>query len=327
MSDLLREMLQHVKERKKRVARLTAKQIDPWIRRYRSILREGREDNPALPPPVSPRRGRPKQTKAQNLLDRLERHERSALAFLHDFRVPFTNNQAEQDLRMMKVQQKISGTFRTTDGARIFARIRGYVSTVRKHENDDLEKASLFDLWLLDIAISRALEDPKKIAAIRSQLRIGQAVCYFDEKQNREISGRIVEIRRTRASIRNDHDQQIWDIPFHMMNLEGTADDFYFTGTSQKMDRDSIRVGDSVGYISREHRRMYGVVVKRNRKTATVRLSNGEQWRVSYSLLFPVIEATVIAVRADKKEGALITRAQMREAGEEKGDGFGKQTT
>ncbi len=146
MSDLLREMLQHVKERKERVKRLTAKQIAPWIRRYRAILREGRAVNPALPPPASPRRGRRKQTKAQNLLDRLEGHERSALAFLRDFRVPFTNNQAEQDLRMMKVQQKISGTFRTLDGARMFARIRGYVSTVRKHESDVFENiVLLFD--------------------------------------------------------------------------------------------------------------------------------------------------------------------------------------
>ena len=143
MSDLLREMLQHVKERKDNVSRLTAKQIAPWIRRYRTLLRQGRAINPALPPPVAPRRGRRKQTKAQNLLDRLEQHERSALAFLHDFRVPFTNNQAEQDLRMMKVQQKISGTFRTVEGARMFARIRGYVSTVRKHESDVFENLVL----------------------------------------------------------------------------------------------------------------------------------------------------------------------------------------
>lgn len=143
MSDLLREMLQHVKERKKIVVGLTAKQLAPWIKRYRAIVREGRAVNPALPPPVSPRRGRRKQTKAQNLLDRLEQHERSALAFLRDFRVPFTNNQAEQDLRMMKVQQKISGTFRTLDGARMFARIRGYVSTVRKHERDVFENIVL----------------------------------------------------------------------------------------------------------------------------------------------------------------------------------------
>ncbi|MEK7996395.1 MAG: hypothetical protein AAB403_21555 [Planctomycetota bacterium] len=193
---------------------------------------------------------------------------------------------------------------------------------------DDFGKTSLFDLWRLNIAIARALEDPRKIAAIRSRLRVGQTVCYFDAGRNKEISGRIMEVKRTRAVIRHDHDQKIWNIPFHMMKLEGTQEDgFPFARTNQKMDRESIRVGDSVGYISREHRQMYGIVEKRNRKTATVRLSNGEQWKVSYGLLFPVIEATAIGTRADGKEGALMAWIQMREAGGENEDGLGEQTT
>ncbi len=136
MHDLLLEMLRGVAERKERADRFTAAQLVPWIKRYRALLRQGRAANPPLPAPPSPRRGRRKQSKAQNLLDRLTRHQRSALAFLHDFQVPFTNNLSEQDLRMSKVQQKISGAFRTLRGAQIFARIRGYVSTVRKHQRN-----------------------------------------------------------------------------------------------------------------------------------------------------------------------------------------------
>ena len=77
-------------------------------------------------------RGRVKQTKAKNLLDRLERDAQSILLFLSDFRVPFTNNGSEQDLRMVKVQQKISGTFRSQTGPVAFCRIRGYLSTMAK---------------------------------------------------------------------------------------------------------------------------------------------------------------------------------------------------
>jgi len=119
---------------------LTAIECAAWTEAYRALLREGFTENPELPSPAgSKRRGRPKHTKAQNLLARLQKHEGSILAFLHDPRVPFTNNQAEQDVRMMKVQQKVSGGFRTLTGAQIFARVRGYLSTVRKNRRDVFE--------------------------------------------------------------------------------------------------------------------------------------------------------------------------------------------
>ncbi len=90
----------------------------------------------AQPPPPAPlgsqKGGRVKQTKAKNLLDRLKRDAHAFLLFMSDFRVPFTNNGSEQDLRMVKVQQKISGTFRSATGPVAFCRIRGYFSTMAK---------------------------------------------------------------------------------------------------------------------------------------------------------------------------------------------------
>lgn len=115
---------------------LTEAEKAPWLAHYRAIIGQGWQENPlppSAPESVPKKRGRTAKTKAQNLLARLEGHETSVLAFLHDLNVPFTNNLGEQDIRMLKVRMKISGCFRTLDGAKQFARIRSYLSTARKN--------------------------------------------------------------------------------------------------------------------------------------------------------------------------------------------------
>jgi transposase len=107
---------------------LDEKPFKKMLANYHDILKEGR----LLHPRLARGQRRVKQSKAANLLNRLEDDDLSVLAFRFDPRVPFTNNAAEQVIRSAKVQQKISGCFRTLKGAKINARIKSYTSTCRK---------------------------------------------------------------------------------------------------------------------------------------------------------------------------------------------------
>ncbi len=106
---------------------------DHFVAWYEELLSIGLAANP---PPVrcAHRRGRQKQSPARNLLERLWLGQQQVLAFLDDLSIPFDNNQAERDLRMLKVQQKVSGCFRSTRGGTAFGRIRSYLSTLSKQE-------------------------------------------------------------------------------------------------------------------------------------------------------------------------------------------------
>lgn len=137
MATLLLDIKAVVEQTGHEAGGLTWEQIQDFERRYALIVNQGYEANPRPPPQENAdkpkKRGRPKQPPARNLLDRLRDFQPQVLAFMYDFRVPFGNNQGEQDVRMMKVKQKVSGGFRTAEGAGHFARIRGYISTARKN--------------------------------------------------------------------------------------------------------------------------------------------------------------------------------------------------
>ena len=137
MIDCLLDMKEAVEEAKRKKRANCGKKGDKLKRRYSKIIRGGFRANPLPDGNTTPRegerkRGRPKKTDTQNLLVRMRVHKKQILAFLDDFRVPFDNNLSERDLRMIKTQQNISGTFRSSEGGKDFCCIRSFISTIRK---------------------------------------------------------------------------------------------------------------------------------------------------------------------------------------------------
>jgi hypothetical protein len=105
--------------------------------RYQRLLADGQAANPP-PPTIGRRQGCARRSPAGRLLLRLDTHRDEVLRTLDDTRVPFDNNQAERDLRMVKLQQKISGCWRTLAGAETFLILRSYLATARKHRMNPL---------------------------------------------------------------------------------------------------------------------------------------------------------------------------------------------
>lgn len=135
---------------------LDAAESQKYRRQYQDLIKQGEIE---CPEPVRPKekgkRGRIKKSKSRNLLERLDNYQNEVLRFMDIDFVPFTNNLGENDIRMTKVQQKISGCFRSIEGARIFCRIRGYLSTCRKQGvSSSRALALLFDGKLPDFVVS-----------------------------------------------------------------------------------------------------------------------------------------------------------------------------
>lgn len=157
-----------------------------------------------------------------------------------------------------------------------------------------LKQASLFDLYRLRVAINQLLDDPQRIDQIRSRLKPGQTITYFEPAENRLVEATVIKLKRKRVLVENTDDQQRWIIPMYWVNLDEVNTDI--TLPSKKgLDRSQLKVGDIVGFQDNQNNDLSGKVIRLNQKTVTIRTDTGAKWRVGYAWLYPVIDGEPVS--------------------------------
>lgn len=121
------------------IPQMEQEELQLWQGQYHSIVSDGITEDSQKSTQMLNRKGKPKKSKPLQLLLKLQQYDIETLAFMYDFDVPFDNNLAERDIRMQKLRQKISGSFRGKEGGQVFCRIRSYLSTAGKNGIDAME--------------------------------------------------------------------------------------------------------------------------------------------------------------------------------------------
>ncbi len=153
-----------------------------------------------------------------------------------------------------------------------------------------LNSASAFELFRLRAAIDRVLDQPGWMDAVRSRLRAGQTIHYFDSAANRSQQGLVMELRRKQAVVLDLATQKRWLISYAAINLDG-ADVEIREKPRQGLGRNEVATGDVVGFMDRNHQQRSGRILRLNDKTVTL-MCGQQQWRVAYGLLHRVVDGS-----------------------------------
>lgn len=153
-----------------------------------------------------------------------------------------------------------------------------------------LQNASLFDLYRLQIGISGMLNQPERLMPIKQRLHTGMTISYFSSKENKLVEAVVEDVGRTRLGVKDKADGKRWGIPLYAVNLDGVNTDIHPRQGHKRLDKNQLKVGESVGFHDRENRELYGKILQLNQKTASILTQQGARWRVAYSLLFKVMD-------------------------------------
>lgn len=156
----------------------------------------------------------------------------------------------------------------------------------------ELEKASAFDLYRLQIAIDNELDKPERINRIKNRVTEGMQVSFFDNQENRLINAAVVHKKIKKVEIYVPEWNETFIIPYHMLNIEDKNTDINTMSSTETLSPNTLKTGDTVGFNT-DGQTVVGHIKKLNRKTVTLISQEGIQWRVSYSLLYRIHDVDI----------------------------------
>ncbi len=159
----------------------------------------------------------------------------------------------------------------------------------------EIEKLSLFNLKQMNQFIYNLLEDPERNLAAKRLLKPGMKISYFFATEQTMVDAIVVEIKNTRVTVQNILDHKKWHIYVSSINLEGRDTLISPKREPGKLDRNSLKIGDRVGFASNKlGEDLFGIIKKLNPKNAVVEVSAGGKWNVHYSFLFLITDGVSV---------------------------------
>jgi len=159
-----------------------------------------------------------------------------------------------------------------------------------QHVFQELQSASDFELFRLKTAIDKLLDDPERINALRKKMVVGMHLDYFSEEENRSVACELIDIKRTRATVREIETGKRWTLPFYYLNLDHITTELV-ANNKRGMSKAELHIGCTVGFIDdRNNQEHIGQVLKLNPKRVVLQI-NDEKWQVPYQILFPIIHS------------------------------------
>lgn len=155
-----------------------------------------------------------------------------------------------------------------------------------------LEKASLFDIYRLIIAMHVLLEQQERLETIKRQLRVGMSVSYFSSNSNKLVDGIVEQILRNNVCIREKSNGKQWRMPLYALNLDDIETNIHPYTDKEKLSRNQLQIGEAIGFLGTNSQETYGIITQLNPKTATVITRDGTRWCIYYSNLFKIVDAS-----------------------------------